>query len=43
MKVMTHLKKTLNISKACQNTDIPTKIIKLNADHYDNFIFIKYN
>ena len=28
--------KTLNINKACQNADIPTEIIKSNADLFAN-------
>ena len=35
--------KTLNINKACQNRDIPTKIIKSNADLFANYIFGNFN
>ena len=35
--------KTLNINKACQNTAFLTKIIKLNADLFANFIFRNFN
>ena len=33
------LTKTLNINKAFQNTDIPTKIIKSNAGLFASYIF----
>ena len=33
----------LNINKAIQNTDIPTKIIKENSDIFGNFIFSNLN
>ena len=35
--------KTLNINKACQNTGIPTKIIKSNADLLAKYIFTNFN
>ena len=35
--------KNLILSKACQSTDIHTKIIKLNADTFANYIFKNYN
>ena len=35
--------KNLILSKACQSTDIPTKIIKLNADTFANYIFKNCN
>ena len=35
--------KTLNISKACQNTDIPRKFIKLNDNHFANYTFRNSN
>ena len=33
----------LNINKAAQNTDIPTKIIKENSDIFGDFIFSNFN
>ena len=33
----------LNINKATQNTDIPTKIIKKNSDIFGDFIFSNFN
>ena len=33
----------LNINKATQNTDIPTKIIKENSDIFGGFIFSNLN
>ena len=33
----------LNINKATQNTDIPTKIIKENSDIFGDFIFSNFN
>ena len=33
----------LNINKATQNTDIPTKIIKENSDLFGDFIFLNLN
>ena len=33
----------LDCSKACQDTDIPTKIIKLNSDIFADFIFKNFN
>ena len=33
----------LNINKATQNTDIPTKIIKENSDIFGDFIFSNLN
>ena len=33
----------LNINKATQNTDIPTKIIKENSDIFEDFIFSNIN
>ena len=35
--------KTLNINKACQNVDIPIKIIKSNADLFASYIFRNVN
>ena len=35
--------KTLNINKACQNTNIPTKTSKPNADLFANYIFRNFN
>ena len=33
----------MNINKACQNTDIPTKIIKSNANLFADYIFRNFN
>ena len=33
----------LNINKTCQNTDIPLKIIKSNADLFAKYIFRNFN
>ena len=33
----------LNISKSCQDSDIPTKIIKENADMFGNILFHNFN
>ena len=35
--------KNLNVNKACQNTDTPTKITKSNADLFASYIFRNYN
>ena len=35
--------KTLNINKACQNADIPTEIIKSNADLFASYIIRNLN
>ena len=35
--------KTLNVKKASQKSDIPTKIVKLNADIFGNFISKIFN
>ena len=35
--------KTLNVKKASQKIDIPTKIVKLNADFSGNFICKNFN
>ena len=35
--------KTLNINKACQNTDIPTKILKLNTNLFAGYSFRNFN
>ena len=35
--------KTLNVKKASQKSDIPTKIVKLNADFFGNFICKNFN
>ena len=35
--------KTLNVRKASQKSDIPTKIIKLNADFFGNFIYKSFS
>ena len=35
--------KTLNVKKASQKSDIPTKIAKLNADFFENFICKNFN
>ena len=35
--------KTLNVKKASQKSDIPTKIVKLNADIFGNFICKNFN
>ena len=35
--------KTRNVRKASQKSDIPTKIIKLNADFFRNFIYKNFN
>ena len=37
------LSKTLNVKKASQKSDIPTKIVKLNADFLGNFICKNFN
>ena len=37
------LTKTLDISKAYQNIDIPIKIINLNADLFATYIFRNFN
>ena len=34
---------SLEITKACQDTDIPTKILKENADIFSDFLFAYYN
>ena len=41
MKFSNELIKTLN--KACQNTDIPTKAIKSNADLFASYVFRNFN
>ena len=33
----------MNINKACQNTNIPTKIIKSYFDQFANYIFRNFN
>ena len=33
----------MNVHKTCQLKDIPTKVIKLNADIFTNFICIHFN
>ena len=33
----------LDVSKACQNTDIPSKIIKENADIFASFLHSSFN
>ena len=35
--------KTLNVKKASQKSDIPTKIVKLNADIFGNFLCKNFN
>ena len=35
--------KTLNVKKASQKSDISTKIIKLNAEFFGNFIYKNFN
>ena len=35
--------KTLNVKKASQKSDIPTKIVKLNADFFGNFLHKNFN
>ena len=35
--------KRLDVKKACQDTDIPTKVIKNNRDIYENFFFFNLN
>ena len=35
--------KTLNVKKASQKSDIPTKIVKLNADIFEYFICKNFN
>ena len=35
--------KTLNVRKASQKSDIPTKTIKFNADFFGNFICKNFN
>ena len=34
---------SLDTTKACQHTDIPTKILKENADIFSDFLFAYYN
>ena len=34
---------SLNTTKACQDTNIPTKILKENADIFSDFLFAYYN
>ena len=34
---------SLDTTKACQDTDIPTKILKENADIFSDFLFANYN
>ena len=34
---------SLGTTKACQDTDIPTKILKENADIFSDFLFAYYN
>ena len=34
---------SLDTTKACQDTDIPTKILKENADIFSDFLFAYYN
>ena len=34
---------SLNTTKACKDTDIPTKIPKKNADIFSDFLFAYYN
>ena len=34
---------SLNTTKACQVADIPTKILKKNADMFSDFLFAYYN
>ena len=34
---------SLDTTKACQDTDIPTKILKENADVFSDFLFAYYN
>ena len=34
---------SLDTTKACQDTDIPTKILKKNADIFTDFLFTYYN
>ena len=44
MKVIVHLKKhSNNINKVYQNTDIPTKIIKSNANLFASYIVRNFN
>ena len=33
----------MNVNKTCQLKDIPTKIIKMNADIFANFIRLHFN
>ena len=35
--------KTVNVEKASQKSDIPTKTVKLNADIFRNFISKNFN
>ena len=35
--------KKLNVRKACQGSDIPTKIIKLNIDLFSSFLCQQFN
>ena len=35
--------KTLNVKKASQKSDIPTKVVKLNADNFRSFICKNFN
>ena len=34
---------SLDTTKACQDTDIPTKLLKENADIFSDFLFVYYN
>ena len=34
---------SLGTTKACQDTDIPAKILKANADIFSDFLFVYYN
>ena len=34
---------SLDTTKACQDNDIPTKILKENADIFSDFLFANYN
>ena len=38
-----NLIKTLNVKKVAQKSDIPTKIVELNADFFGNFICKNFN
>ena len=33
----------LDVSKACQDTDVPTKIAKANSDFFSNFIYQSFS